>query len=551
MGELAGWAKCIRFTIDHTKVPSSLVNFPVLLYISASSGIGAIDLSLVFDEVGSNSKKIAVTISDGETQCYVEIDRWDSVNEKAWLWVKVPSVSNTEDTVMYLYYDNTQDDNTTYVGDVNSAVGALVWDANFKGVWHLSEASGTLYDSTSNNNDLTAYNTPTYDIDGKIGKCLDFNSAQIENLKRASAVVTGYPLTLEVWGNLDAGSYALGVVRASSQYAAHMMIAGTTANYFVCSGPGTDTFCSTLNSISLGVWGYFVAVGHSATLRNSYLNADVANKGTSVTSRNPSSLSQTQSMILDATWGANVGPGDGRVDELRISNTDRSEAWIAASYESERDNFLLWYVTESVTVSFNTSRELLLSVRNEFCTNRKPSIVILNKYNTLRQFLTVYGGNTLRSIKTTALILGTGVRDVTKYKSYIGQTVRYFKFLIGSKTVRKLGAFNLYYSGLAERELSSAFLFFGNTYREIHRQFLGIFSTDRTVYRLFLGAFGTIRDVCSQHLDKYNTIRGLSVLTNLYGKTIRSTMEQLQHMASTLRYVGKLYVDTINRILNR
>lgn len=348
MAWLTGWRKRVKATVkaDRLTDANDLTYFPVLLYISASCGIYSEDLSCIFDELTSddNRKKIAVTKADGETQLYVEIERWDDANEQAWLWVSKSDwvIDSETDTDLYLYYDSTHVDNTTYVGDINSTPGAAVWDSYFKGVWHLAEASGTLYDSTANNNDLTAYNTPTYGYAGKIGKCLDFNAAQIENLKRASAVVTAYPLTLEGWANLDAGSYILGIVRASSQYAAHMILFALTCNYYVCAGASTDTFCITANSVALGQWGYCVAVGHSATSRNSYLNADIANKGTSTTSRNPASLSQTQSMILDATWGANVAPGDGRVDELRISNTDRSEAWITATYETTRDNLLDW-----------------------------------------------------------------------------------------------------------------------------------------------------------------------------------------------------------------
>lgn len=355
MAWLEGWDNRVAATIPAGALDTNLTWFPVLLKLGASVGINSTDITFIFDELQSdaNRKKIAVTKADGTTELYVEIEKWDHATETAWLWISRTgwSLDYTVDNLVYLYFDIDHADNTTYVGDVDSTPGQAVWDSYFKGVWHLSEASGSLLDSTGNNNDLTAYNTPTYGFAGKIGTCLDFNAAQIENLKRASAVVTAYPLTIELWGNLDAGSYALGVVRASSQYAAHLMIAGTKANYYVCAGPSTDTFCETLNSISLGVWGYFVAIGHSATLRNSYLNADVANKGTSVTSRNPSSLSQTQSMILDATWGANVGPGDGRVDELRISNTDRTEAWIKATYDTTRDYFLAWGTHETTAVA--------------------------------------------------------------------------------------------------------------------------------------------------------------------------------------------------------
>ena len=77
---LAGWSHRVEIAIDSDKIDESLVDFPVLLYLSTSSGLGSTDVSFIFDELGGNRKKVAVTTSDGTTQCYVEIEKWDSVN---------------------------------------------------------------------------------------------------------------------------------------------------------------------------------------------------------------------------------------------------------------------------------------------------------------------------------------------------------------------------------------------------------------------------------------------------------------------------------------
>ena len=114
---LSGWSYRVEITIHSDKIDGALVDFPVLLYLSTSSGIDPDDVSFVFDELGAEKLKLAVTTGDGTTQCYVEIEKWDDANEQAWLWVKVPSISSSANTTLYLYYDSTQPDNTTYVGD--------------------------------------------------------------------------------------------------------------------------------------------------------------------------------------------------------------------------------------------------------------------------------------------------------------------------------------------------------------------------------------------------------------------------------------------------
>jgi hypothetical protein len=136
---LSGWNKRAKVTLDHNDIASSLSNFSVLVCLSNSSGTSYDNVTFVFDELQSdaNRKKIAITTSDGITQCYVEIEKWDTANKKAWLWVKVPSISNTTDTDLYLYYDKDNAENTVYVGDTGSTPANNVWDSNFKGVYHL------------------------------------------------------------------------------------------------------------------------------------------------------------------------------------------------------------------------------------------------------------------------------------------------------------------------------------------------------------------------------------------------------------------------------
>jgi len=142
MAWLSGWTKRVKISIDNGDIGSALTDFPITIYLSASSGINSEDVSFIFDELGSNDnrKKIAVTKDDGTTQCYVEIERWDHDNEKAWLHVKVPSISSSVDTGLYLYYDSTKSDNTTYIGD--SGERTEVWNSNYKAVLHLTENGG-------------------------------------------------------------------------------------------------------------------------------------------------------------------------------------------------------------------------------------------------------------------------------------------------------------------------------------------------------------------------------------------------------------------------
>ena len=80
MALLSGWCNRVKLAINKDDIDAILSGFPVRLYISDSSGRNAKDITFVFDEIGANRLKIAVTASDGVTECYVEIEHWDFGN---------------------------------------------------------------------------------------------------------------------------------------------------------------------------------------------------------------------------------------------------------------------------------------------------------------------------------------------------------------------------------------------------------------------------------------------------------------------------------------
>ncbi|MCP4692703.1 MAG: DUF2341 domain-containing protein, partial [Desulfobacterales bacterium] len=97
-------------------------------------------------------KRIAVADADGQP-CYTEIERWDSIDKEAWLWVKAPRVSASRDTGLKIYFGKERADNETHVGDPGEAPARNVWDEHFMGVWHLSRdpsgGAGSVIDSTA------------------------------------------------------------------------------------------------------------------------------------------------------------------------------------------------------------------------------------------------------------------------------------------------------------------------------------------------------------------------------------------------------------------
>jgi hypothetical protein len=117
------WLYRKAITINHTKVPSDQTDFPVLISITDPS------LQANAQPLGQD---IVFTKADGTTKLPHEIESFDATGSgKLVAWVKIPSLSSTADTTIYMYYGNPSAPSQQDV--------ANVWDSNFKTVYHLGD----------------------------------------------------------------------------------------------------------------------------------------------------------------------------------------------------------------------------------------------------------------------------------------------------------------------------------------------------------------------------------------------------------------------------
>jgi hypothetical protein len=135
------------------------------LDIPAQEEGARMDGSLITDAMRDDRYDLVVTASDGTTKLAHE--REDATN----IWVKVPKLTPTEDTVLYLYYGN-----LNVVTD--QANPAQVWTNGYAGVWHLN---GNPADAIRNSAQVdhagaTFGNPNANDMlkDGQVGKAYDF-----------------------------------------------------------------------------------------------------------------------------------------------------------------------------------------------------------------------------------------------------------------------------------------------------------------------------------------------------------------------------------------
>ena len=211
-----GWQFRKNITIDHTQVDGDLQNFPVM--------VSTVDVDLR-DKAQSDGDDILFMDDVGDaTRLYHEIEYYNDATGELIVWVNIPILSTSEDTIFYMYYGNSVCS--------NQQLPKRVWNSNYCGVWHLHEdPAGIIYDSTLNNNNGISHGLMNSDnlVDGKIGKCISFDGVDdyisvtdSTSLKPESVSLQGFFKPLEnnqdpgkfllkasydTWGNADGGTY--------------------------------------------------------------------------------------------------------------------------------------------------------------------------------------------------------------------------------------------------------------------------------------------------------------------------------------------------------
>jgi hypothetical protein len=294
----------------------------------------------VFDEINDvNQRKIAITTEDGITQCYAEIEKWDTANKKAWLCTKVNFI-NEDTAFFFLYYDSSQPDNDTYVGGRNSTPAEAVWDAGYQGVYHLDEdpAGGDALDSTANHchGDATG---GLSEVAGKAGDCYDFDGINGKVDLGNPAGFDAANITVEAWikTTIDLATDARIVQNGS----------GATNKWILNYAGGTDT----------GIMSNTDA-NHATAETDAVINDNAWHHLVGTT--NPEAIYMDgvlQSATKTDLWSfeANTKIGsrgstyyfDGLIDEVRISNVIRDKNWALAGYKTGEDD-LINYSDEEV-----------------------------------------------------------------------------------------------------------------------------------------------------------------------------------------------------------
>ena len=328
------WLYREKISILPSLADSDQTNFPYMVKITDSA-------NPVF--ANADGDDILFTDSNGSTKLDHEIEKFDNSagNEELVAWVRLPTLSASANTEIYMYYGNP--------GVSNQENAAGVWDVNFEGVWHLPEdTAGTgnvdLYkDSTLNNHHGDDY-VSANGQEGKISDGQQFDGSDDYIDVSVMDPNTYDDFTISAWyKSTNAGVTDDEYIFAHKKDGApeDQILFGPTDDagqtdtlrlLIEINGNGNRWYYGSSDIVDQQ-WHYVVGVRDGNRIKLYVDGIEELDTG---------DMDSGVSFTIDATGGPFFGddPGDteqvdGNLDEVRISNIPRTEDWIEASYRNQ------------------------------------------------------------------------------------------------------------------------------------------------------------------------------------------------------------------------
>ncbi len=317
-------------TVNAAQVPSTQTNFPV-------------DVDLTQTGLKSTGNGGHVTNANGydiyfystadctTTRLPAEREIYTATTGKYTGWVNVSSISNG--SVIYACYG---DSSISTDPNLNGTFGATsVWDANFKGVWHVPDGTSlSVSDSTGLN---TATNHGAQPVAGKIDGGSGHTSGSSQYIDLGSgAVDIGGSITFEQWINAstltNVGSsvfpVSLSNIDGSAQNGYEIILSTGPKVYIQLVKSGSVLFAGSNSNVSANTW-YHVVGTYDGTTGKLYVNG--VQQTATISAANALGVSSQATSIgrrITNYW-------DGTIDETRISNIARSANWITTEYNNQ------------------------------------------------------------------------------------------------------------------------------------------------------------------------------------------------------------------------
>ncbi|MEM7392929.1 MAG: DUF2341 domain-containing protein, partial [Verrucomicrobiota bacterium] len=297
---------------------NTLADFPVLVVLSTNIP------GFSYDQFAYPTSGADLRVKDVLANQVLdhEIELWNT-NGESYVWVKVPAMEANSS------FDVSWGNATLPAQAPAYTTNGSVWSANYLGVWHLDETSGTqLDDASAGNNEGTA-DTGVNDLNvpGVIGTGADFagtaDTAEI-NLMNPIALFDA-PWSVSFWARQVIDDVRGMILGDPSDDNSFVHLDGLNGRVRFRTTAGVDTDFGAQPSFAAGLEQY--------TLTSDGDNVSLYRQG---------ALIGTMA-VGDVSWNIDaLGTGmdtgntelNGRLDDVRVANAERNADWVLAAYRT-------------------------------------------------------------------------------------------------------------------------------------------------------------------------------------------------------------------------
>jgi biopolymer transport protein ExbB len=301
------WSSQKKINLNTTEsgadLKEDLSQVPVLVRLHAGNFAHFLDVK----EDGSDLRFFA---ADGKTPLPYHIEKFDSLNELALIWVQAPKLSAGKQDFVWMKYGNPQAS--------NGQDAKAVYDTNYVAVYHF-ETPGVPKDQTANANNA-AQSTAEHRPASIIGAGAGFSGTQKIVIPASPSLKFGEAgFTFSSWVKL-AGAQADTVLfaRQDGTDAVSLRIDKTRVYARIARGGKTQE-TPRVSELAPGVWHHLALTGGARAVIY-------------VDGREMATLDAATPMLAgDIVLGASAAGGNfftGELDEVELSNIARSAGWI-------------------------------------------------------------------------------------------------------------------------------------------------------------------------------------------------------------------------------
>lgn len=325
------WTGRVSLVINHHLVEENLTDFPVLVTLSGEQ-VPVFSQSPTGDD-------LVFTAADGRTKLAHEIEKYDAQQRTLVAWVKIPALSSSVDTPLYLYYGNKEAS--------SQSQPQAVWTNGYVGVYHLNvdqthSPSNAGYQRPASTTKIAA---------GKITEALQFkNPTDVVDLGQISLSGAKQPLTISAWIKPQTTAGTIVGKRDGHTTAWQFFIDPSGLLQFKEDNTGRwsghQSGGSGATRVALNKWQY-VAVTLDETGTPTFFNEGVLERG-----------NQSHGTFVDRQINASIGARwgiypqaayqfQGLIDTVRLSNVVRSAGWLRTERANQAYPSEFVYVAKS------------------------------------------------------------------------------------------------------------------------------------------------------------------------------------------------------------